>query len=97
MAELSFRDTITTDGIKSLMNVGVKTLNLRDLAGRTYELYEAPLSTKIGDPCVKTVYKFLDGAAGSSRLVTAWEESVVAWPGYELLQAGAGDDITALP
>lgn len=90
-------DTETTNSIKSLMSVGIKTINLRDLAGRIYELYEAPLTFGIGEPCVKTVYKFVDGAAGSSRQVSAWEESVVPWPGYETLQPGAGDDINALP
>lgn len=95
--ETSFKDTVTADSIKGLMLTGIKTINIRDLAGRTYELYEAPLVVGIGDPCVRTLYKFVDGAAGSSRQVSAWEEEVVAWPGYEILQVGAGDDINALP
>jgi len=97
MAETSFKDTVTANSIKSLMGEGIKVINIRDAIGRTVELYEAPLIIEIGNPCMKTVYKFKGGAAGTSNLIIAWEESVVAWPGYELLQAGAGDDITALP
>lgn len=95
--ETSFRDSVTADSIKGLMLTGIKNISLRDISGRIYELYEAPLIVTIGDPCVRTLYKFIDGAAGSSRQVIAWEEEVVAWPGYEILQVGAGDDINALP
>lgn len=97
MAESPFKDTVTADSIKGLMGTGVKTIYIRDLAGRVEELYEAPLISDIGSPCVKTRYKYIDGVVGTSRQLVAWDEEVVAWPGYELIQVGAGDDITALP
>lgn len=97
MAETLFKDTLTHYTIRGLMDSGVKTIYIRDASSRTEELYEAPLNIEIGDPCLRTRYKYVDGAAGVSRQVIAWDEQIVAWPGYEILSPGAGNDITALP
>lgn len=97
MAEIEFRDTVTTDMIRAMMGSGMKSFYNRDAIGRVTESYEAPLSVEIGGPCIKTIYKYVGGAAGSNRRVLAWEEEVVAWPGYELAAPGSGNDIDLVP
>jgi len=90
-------EALTIDVLKSLMGSGMKSALIRDASGRPDTLYEAPINSVIGEPCLLTVYKYVDGVGGTSRKTIAWEETIVQWPGYEVLQAGAGDDITALP
>lgn len=89
--------TVSRDTIKSMLREGLKTVLLRDVAGRIETSYEVHITAKIGDPCLKTVMKYADGAAGTSRQVVAYEESVVAWPGYEALGAGYANDINNVP
>jgi hypothetical protein len=96
MAEESFKDTYTRDKIRSLMQTGVKSAYFRDASERVEVLYEAPIHTAIGDPCLATSFKYLDGAAGSSRVVLATQEEVVAWPGFEVIQVGAGNDFDSV-
>jgi len=87
----------TIDQLKSLLNEGMKSAMIRDAAGRPSILYEAHIEAEIGDPCLRTIYKYVDGAAGTSRKTVAWEETIVAWNGYEVIQVGAGNDINNLP
>lgn len=54
------------------------------------------LTGQLGDGCLRTRMKFLDGSGGTSRRVVAWEEDIVGWPGYEIVQAGAGNDFNSL-
>jgi len=89
---MAIEDLKTIDQIKTLMGEGVKTAILRDVAGRPDTIYEANINASIGDPCLKTSFKYVDGAVGTSRKVIAYEESIVAWAGYEAIQAGAGND-----
>ena len=93
---MAIEELKSIDQIKSLLNIGIKTAGIRDAAGRMEILYEAPIYSEIGDPCLRTRYKYLDGAAGTSRKVLAYEEEVIAWPGYEAVQAGAGNDFDLL-
>jgi len=93
---MAIEDVKTIDVLRSLMAEGFKSANVRDAAGRPETLYEAPIESEIGDPCIRTRYKYLDGALGSSRKTIAWEEEVVAWPGYEVVQVGAGNDFDSL-
>jgi len=86
-----------TDQIKAIGKGGMKYITVRDAAGRVETLYEAELNAEIGDQCLITRYKYEDGAAGASRKVIAFEEEVATWPGYEILQVGAGNDINNLP
>lgn len=94
MAELA---VVTSDVLKSLMRGGMKSAMIRDASDRPEVLYEAPINSDIGEPCLRTKYKYQDGAGGTSRKVIAWEEEIVPWPGYEIISAGAGDDIDLLP
>lgn len=97
--EKDFQDSYTRDQIKAMMNSGIKSIYDRDLAGRIETMYEGPLTVEIGDPCIRTKYKFIDGAGGNSQQIIAWEEEVVAWPGYGILPtytAGDPNDIDNL-
>jgi hypothetical protein len=91
-----YRDTIARDKIKSMMNEGIKTFTIYDASDRAEEVYEAGLHAVVGDPCLITLYKYIDGAAGSSRQVLAYEERIGSWTGYETVQVGAGNDINNL-
>lgn len=91
-----FRDTVARDKIKSMMNEGIKTFTVYDASDRAEEVYEAGLRAQIGDPCLITLYKYVDGSTGSSRQVLAYEERVGSWPGYEQVQVGAANDINNL-
>lgn len=93
---MAIEDIKTIDVLKSLMGEGMKTAMLRDVSGRPEVLYEAPLRARIGDPCLVTRYKYVDGAAGTSRKTIAYEEEITSWPGYEAVQVGAGNDFTLL-
>ena len=95
--ERSLKDSFTRDNIKSLMANGFKTAYVRDAAGRIESLYEAPLNIGLGDPCLRTQFKYIDGAAGTSRSVIATIESVIGWPGFEVVSAGSGDDFNLVP
>ena len=86
-------DVTTIDLLKSMMGAGMKSALIRDASGRPETLYEASINAEIGEDCIKTTYKYVDGAGGTSRKTIAWEETIVAWPGYEIIQAGAGNDI----
>jgi len=86
----------TIDQLKSLLNEGLKTATVRDAAGRPATIYEANIDAEIGAPCLRTRYKYEDGALGTSRKTIAYEEEVVAWPGYEAVQVGAGNDFDLL-
>lgn len=94
--ETKYKDMASREKIKSLLDCGVKTAYVRDGAGRVESLYEAPLTSDIGEPCLLTQFKYADGAAGTSRQVVATIESVTSWLGFEVVQVGAGDDFTAL-
>lgn len=91
-----FRDTVARDKIKAMMNEGLKTVTVYDASDRAQEVYETGLRAQIGDPCLITRYKYVDGDAGNSRQVIAFEERIGSWPGYEIAQAGAGNDINNL-
>lgn len=91
-----FRDTTARDKIVGMMKTGMKSMTVYDASDRPLEVYEAGLSAQIGDPCLITIYKYIDGAAGTSRQVLAYEERVGAWQGYELVQVGAGNNINNL-
>jgi len=93
---MAIEELKSIDQIRNLMISGMKTVGIRDASGRMEVLYEAHIKSEIGDPCLRTRYKYLDGAAGSSRKVLAYEEEVIAWPGYEAIQAGAGNDFDLL-
>lgn len=93
----SYKEYTSIDQIKSLMTEGMKSLTLRDGSGRPEFVYEAHYSAKIGEKCLRTQYKYSDGALGTSRKVIAYEEIISAWPGYEILSVGAGNDINNLP
>lgn len=95
-AEEKFRDTVTATTLRGMMEGGYKTVYILD--GIRYSvIYEAPINADIGDPSLRTILKYEDGAGGTSPLVIAQEEQVVAWPGYEIVSVGAGDDITLVP
>lgn len=91
-AERKFLEQHSATEIKNLMSSGMKVASLRDASNRIFEQYEAPIKAEIGDPCLRTRYKFLDGAGGTSKKVIAWEEEVVAWQGFEIIEAGTGND-----
>lgn len=91
--EEGFRDTKTREALKAMMKGGMKSAYVRDAALRVSTSYEAPLHAEIGDPCLRTILKYQDGAGGTSRKVIAQEEEIVSWPGYEAIQVGAGNDI----
>jgi len=101
MAEIDrtpeYRDTTTANRIKALMGVGMKSAQVRDVSGRIETTYEAPLNAAIGDPCLKTDFKYFDGAGGTSRSVIAYQENVVSWPGFEVVSVGAGNDFDLIP
>ena len=95
-AEEKFKDTISAMTLRGMMEGGYKTAYVLD--GIRYSVvYEAPINADIGDPCLRTTMKYADGAGGTGTLVIAQEEEVVAWPGYEIVSVGAGDDITLVP
>jgi hypothetical protein len=96
MSEQAFKDTFSRDKIKNLMKSGVKSAFVLDAASRIESVYEAPIQSAIGDPCLVTSFKYLDGAGGTSRVVVATQEKVVAWPGFEIVQVGAGNDFDLL-
>ena len=91
-----YRDTVVRDKIRTMMNEGLKTVTVYDAGGRAQEVYETGLHADIGDPCLITRYKYRDGDGGNSFQVLAFEERVGSWPGYEIAQAGAGNDINNL-
>jgi len=91
-----FRDATPQSLLQAMLHDGMKAVEVRDLAGRIEAVYEAPLSANIGEACLRTRLKYLDGAAGSSRKVIAMEEDVVAWPGYEIIEAGTGNDFDSV-
>ena len=91
--EVGFRDTKTREAIKGMMQSGMKSVYVRDAALRIEIAYETPIHSKIGDPCLRTKIKYVDGSAGISRKVIAQEEEIIAWPGYNAIQVGAGNDI----
>lgn len=88
-----FLDTPSKRTLRNLMQAGMKTAYVRDAALRIEVAYEAPIRANIGEPCIRTKMKYLDGAGGTSRSVIASEEEVVAWPGYDVIQPLTGDDI----
>lgn len=92
-AEERFLDTPTRYTLKNLMESGMKSAFVRDASGRIEVAYEAPIRANIGEPCIRTKMKYLDGAGGTSRSVIASEEDVVAWPGFDIIQPLTGDDI----
>lgn len=91
-----YKDTVARDKIRAMMNEGLKSVTLYDASGRAQETYETGLRAQIGDPCLITRYKYRDGDSGNSFQVLAYEERVGAWPGYEVAQVGAGNDINNL-
>jgi hypothetical protein len=95
--EVPFRDQTTASQIKALAGSGLKVVQVRDAAGRLETLYEAPVHSEIGEPCLRTRYKYLDGAGGTSRTVIAYSEDVVAWPGFEAIAPGSGNDFDLVP
>ena len=95
--EIDYNDTVTADKIKAMMGSGMKSIYLRDASGRVETAYEASVNVEINGPCLMTRYKYLDGAAGDSRKVIAYEEKVVAWPGYEIVAIGSANDIDLVP
>jgi len=101
MAEIDktpeYRDTTAANRIKTLMQVGMKSSQIRDVAGRISTTYEAPINAIIGEPCLRTEFKYLDGAGGTSRSVIAYQETVVSWPGFEPVFTGAGNDFDLIP
>ena len=92
-----YRDTYVRDKINTMMMTGVKSVTVYDASDRAHFVYEAGLGAEIGDPCLITEYKYIDGLAGTSRQVLAYEECVGAWPGYEVVSVGAGNDLSNLP
>lgn len=95
--EVEFKDANTMSQIKALGRSGLKTIMIRDAAGRIAEVYEAPITAQLDDPSLHTIYKFEDGAGGTSRRIIALEERVVGWPSYETLGVGYGNDINNIP
>lgn len=91
--ETEYNDTVTADKIRALLGSGMKSIYIRDGNGRIEVSYEASVHIEIGAPCLRTKHKYADGALGNSRKVIAYEEQVVAWPGYEILEVGAANDI----
>ena len=87
----------SSNRLESLAKEGMKVATLRDAAGRPEVTYEAHIDAEIGDPCLVTRYKYVDGALGSSRKVIAYEEEVSPWPGYEVVETGAGNDFNLIP
>jgi len=95
--ETEFKDSITRDHLSSMMGGGMKSITTLDLAGRSSIVYEAPLNAELGDGCLITVYKFVDGDAGSSRQIIAYEETVGVWPGYTSIGGTDAEDINTVP
>jgi len=95
--ERDFRDGTTRDKIMSMKEGGMKSILIRDANGRIQTAYEAHITAQIGDTCLRTELKYIDGAGGTSRQVVAYEELVTAWPGYEILNAGYANDINNVP
>lgn len=93
----SYEDFDSIDQIRALMKEGMKSALVRDASGRPEFLYEAHFEAEIGEKCLRTQYKYQDGALGTSKKIIAYEEIIVAWPGYEILSVGAGNDINNLP
>jgi len=73
------KDVGTTDMIAAQLANGQMVYNIYDAAGRLSEVYEAPLTSLNGEPCLKTIIKYIDGAGGTSRTILATKESVAAW------------------
>jgi len=69
----------TRDMISSQLNNGQMVYNVYDASGRLSEVYEAPLFSVNGNPCLKTIIKYIDGAAGTSRVILATKESLSTW------------------
>lgn len=95
--ERDYRDGYTRDKIKSMMQEGMKSILVRDASGRIETAYEAHITAQIGDTCLRTDVKYVDGAGGTSRQVIAYEELVTDWPGYEILGVGYDNDINLVP
>lgn len=79
MAQYDKVDVTTRDMILSQLGVGQKVYNVYDANSRLIEVYEAPLTAQTGDPCLKTIIKYIDGAGGTSRLILATSEELAAW------------------
>jgi len=84
------------DQLKSLMNEGMKSATIRDAANRVQTVYETHHTSEIGEPCIRTDIKYVDGVTGTSRKTIAYSEVVTQWPGFEIVQTGAGNDFDAL-
>lgn len=92
-----FKDTYVRNQIRTMLDTGMKVLHVRDSAGRIEEVYEAPLHATVGSPCLRTQMKYADGSGGNSRSIIAYIELVVAWPGFEPVAVGAGNDFDLIP
>lgn len=73
------KDIGTRDMIASQLSSGQMTYNVYDSSNRLSEVYEAPLTSGHGEPCLKTIIKYIDGASGTSRTILATKESVTTW------------------
>jgi hypothetical protein len=96
MADNNLGDNKSMEVIKSLLMEGITSVYVLDGSGRIQEQYDGYTDIKLGNACLKTEYKFQDGALGNSRKVIASNESIAPWPGYEVVQVGAGNDFDAL-
>lgn len=76
-------DTKTRDKLKTLLNEGMITYAERDAADRVVRFYEAYIDIKVGEPCLLTEFKYIDGDGGTSNLVLATRESIASWPNVD--------------
>lgn len=90
-------NTDSDELIISLQKEARTSIYKLDASGRIEIQYDAYIGADLGTPCLKTEYKYEDGSTGSSRKVIATRESVVAWPGYEEVSVGAGNDFDLIP
>jgi len=87
--ETGYRDSKSLQQVKAMMQNAYKAVYEYDTIGNISVAYEAPLQAEINDPCLRTKYKY----DSVSFQIIAQEEEIVAWPGYEQIQVGAGNDI----
>lgn len=73
--ENKFKDTTTRDKIESNMRNGVTTYHVYDTNNRVIEVYEAPISIRDNDPCLKTSFKYI----GLTQQILVTKEEVVPW------------------
>lgn len=80
-------DPKSADFIKPLRDEVAKTYAVRDLSQRVIKLYEAPLSTQDGEPCLVTLYEYT--ASNTVPTITietyglwniAWEATIWSIP-----------------